>query len=206
MLFCGQGLGMKAKQNGIPRSKRLKEMPSFQNKTDEKKMADAHILCAESVIRDYVDFLSFALWASSLWQFWRSLCWMVGQTHLCCLGSGATQASHNTHLGKENVIKQQLRLRLVLSDVGIGIHPKDFWCWDQWQSLCVVDVAFVLQRWVEEVGRLDTSVRLSLAWIQCFSVLSGGVNEPMRLKTACFPFLSAETMIKQPWVNLERKV
>jgi hypothetical protein len=35
--------------------------PLFQNKTDEKKMADAHILCAESVIRDYVDFLSFAL-------------------------------------------------------------------------------------------------------------------------------------------------
>lgn len=59
MLFCGQGLGMKAKQNGIPRSKRLKEMPSFQNKTDEKKMADAHILCAESVIKGLCGFSSF---------------------------------------------------------------------------------------------------------------------------------------------------
>jgi hypothetical protein len=64
MLFWGQGLGMKEKKKkkkGIPRSKRLKEMLLFQNKTDEKKMADAHTLCAESVIRDCVDFLSFAL-------------------------------------------------------------------------------------------------------------------------------------------------
>lgn len=71
---------------------------------------------------------------------------MVGQTHLWWLSSGATQALHSTYLGEENVIKQQLRLGLVLSDVGIGVHPKDFWVWDQWKSLCVFNVAFVLQR------------------------------------------------------------
>lgn len=51
-----------------------------------------------------------------------------------------------THLCEKNVIEQQLSFRLIFSDIGVGIHPKDFRSWGQRQCLCVFNVAVVLQR------------------------------------------------------------
>ena len=55
-------------------------------------------------------------------------------------------AAQITHLCEKNIVEQQLSFWLIFSDIGIGIHPKDFWSWGQRQCLCVFNVAVVLQR------------------------------------------------------------
>lgn len=97
-----------------------------------------------------------------------------------------------TYLCEKNVIKQQLGFWLIFSDICIGIHPKDFWCRVQRQSLCVFDVAFVLQRWKtksQEV-RNQLSCRNFSLKRDNFQYSSYWVDKPVKLDTECFHFLS----------------
>lgn len=102
------------------------------------------------------------------------------------------RAAQITHLCEKNVIEQQLSLWLIFSDIGVGIHPKDFRSWGQRQCLCVFNVAVVLQRQITR----SQEVRNQLSCRTCslkrgnFQYSGYWVDEPVRLDTECFHFLS----------------
>lgn len=105
----------------------------------------------------------------------------------------------SAYLGEENVIKQQLSFRLIFGDIGVGVHPKDFWGRVQRQSLCVFDVALVLQRWIPESQevRNQLSCRTFSLRRENFQYSSYWVDEPVELDTKCFHFLSTWSKVKK---------
>lgn len=119
-------------------------------------------------------------------------------------GSQKLVPAQLTHLCKKNVIEQQLCFWLIFGDICIGIHPKDFWCRGQWQSLCVFDVAFVLQRW--RVRSQEVRNQLYCRERGNFQYTSYWVEEPVRMDVECFHCLSAwAKFYKTMWTHFERK-
>lgn len=70
------------------------------------------------------------------------------------------------YLREQDAIKQQLCLRLVLGDVGVGIHAEDFRRGIEGQRLGVLNVTVVLQtKKTKEKNRQRLSVRQQVGWL-----------------------------------------
>lgn len=134
--------------------------------------------------------------------------WNRWPTLLGRLPSSRTSGScSSAYLGEENVIKQQLSFRLIFGDIGVGVHPKDFWGRVQRQSLCVFDVALVLRRWIPESQEVKNqlSCRTFSLRRENFQYSSYWVDEPVELDTKCFHFLSTWSKVKKKKETFRKK-
>lgn len=188
-------------RNVTPRSPSSKMIlkDSFQNNRLIKNTPYIHVLCLNPYFRYIYEYIytwkKYIFFFSSQWlstitdrtvHTWASavLARVAGEHPL---------GPQITHLCEKNVIEQQLRFRLIFSDICIGIHSEDFWCRGQRQRLCVFDVAFVLQRWIkgsQEVGN-QLSCRTFSLKRDDFQYSSYWVAKPVRTDTECFYFLSS---------------